>query len=111
THSALSYESMADRTAELRRQLRVGSAYFMGYSMGGATAVYLAVRHPALVRKLIFIGGAAYRPDGFYPELLEGERKMTAADLAGTPWQKAYARISPNPQDWPTLVKKTNNPI
>jgi pimeloyl-ACP methyl ester carboxylesterase len=37
---------------------------------------------------------------------MEGEAKMTAKDLAGTPWQKAYARIAPNPQDWPKLVEK-----
>lgn len=106
TDSALTYESMADRVAELLRQLRVERADFMGYSMGGGTALYLAVRHPTLVRKMIYIGGAAYRPDGFYPELMEGEEKMTAKDLAGTPWQKAYARIAPNPQDWPKLVDK-----
>jgi pimeloyl-ACP methyl ester carboxylesterase len=104
--SALTYESMADRTAELLRQLRIGKADFMGYSMGGGTAVYVAVRHPQLVRKIIFIGGASYKPDGYYPALLEGEKKMTAADLAGTPWQKAYARIAPNPGDWPKLVEK-----
>lgn len=104
--SALTYETMADRTAELLRQLRVQRADFMGYSMGGGTAIYLAVRQPALVRKIIFIGGASYKPDGYYPELLEGEEKMTAKDLEGTPWQKAYARIAPNPQDWPRLVDK-----
>jgi len=106
TDSALTYESMADRVAELLRQLRIERADFLGYSMGGETALYLAVRRPTLVRKLIFIGGASYKPDGFYPELLEGEAKMTPKDLAGTPWQKAYARMAPNPLDWPKLVEK-----
>jgi len=106
TDSALAYESMADRVAELLRQLRISRADFMGYSMGGGTAMYLAVRHPTLVRKFVYIGGASYNPDGFYPQLMEGEAKMTAKDLAGTPWQKAYARIAPNPQDWPKLVEK-----
>src|SRR2546423_4038322 len=87
--SALTYESMADRVAELLRQLRVQKADFMGYSMGGGTALYLAVRHPELVRKFVYIGGASYKPDGFYSQLMEGEAKMTAKDLAGTPWQKA----------------------
>jgi len=104
--SALTYESMADRVAELLRQLRINRADFMGYSMGGGTALYLAVRHPTLVRKFVYIGGASYSPDAFYPQLMEGEAKMTAKDLAGTPWQKAYARMAPNPQDWPKLVEK-----
>jgi len=106
TDSALTYEQMADNTAELLRQLRIEKADFLGYSMGGAIGMYVAVRRPALVRKLIFIGGASYKPDGFYPQLMEGEKNMTAADLAGTPWQRAYARIAPNPQDWPKLVEK-----
>ena len=106
TDSALTYESMADRVAELLRQLRVRKADFIGYSMGGGTALYVAVRHPTLVRKLVYIGGASYKPDAFYPELMAGESKMTAKDLAGTPWQKAYARIAPNPRDWPKLVEK-----
>jgi len=106
TDSALTYEQMADNTAELLRQLRVTRADFLGYSMGGATGMYVAVRHPELVRKLIFVGGASYKPDGFYSQLMEGEKKMTAEDLAGTPWQKAYARMAPNPHDWPKLVEK-----
>src|SRR5690349_15107685 len=64
TDSALTYESMADRVAELLRQLRINRADFMGYSMGGGTALYLAVRHPTLVRKFIYIGGASYDPSG-----------------------------------------------
>ena len=104
--SALTYEGMADRVAELLRQLRVEKADFLGYSMGGGTALYLAARHPALVRKFVYIGGASYNAGGYYPQLLEGEAKMTAKDLEGTPWQKAYARMAPNPQDWPKLVEK-----
>src|SRR3982074_1055215 len=68
----LTYEQMADDVAELLRQLRVAKADFVGYSMGGGVAMYVAVRHPELVRKLGFAGGASYDPDGFYPELLDG---------------------------------------
>src|SRR5438034_439832 len=85
----LTYEQMADDVAELLRQLRITKADFFGYSMGGAIGTYVAVRHPELVRKLIFAGGASYNVDGFYPELMEGEKKLAPADLAGTPWQRA----------------------
>ncbi len=91
---------------ELLRQLRITKADFFGYSMGGAIGTYVAVRHPELVRKLIFAGGASYNVDGFYPELMEGEKKMKPEDFAGTPWLKAYTRIAPNPGDWPKLVIK-----
>jgi pimeloyl-ACP methyl ester carboxylesterase len=102
----LTYEQLADDVAELLRQLRVTKADFVGYSMGGGVAMYVAVRHPELVRKLVFAGGASYETDGFYPELLEGEKKMTPDAFVGTPWLKTYMRIAPNKGDWPKLVEK-----
>jgi pimeloyl-ACP methyl ester carboxylesterase len=102
----LTYEQMADDDAELLRQLKVENADFFGYSMGGGVALQIAIRHPRLVRKLVFAGGASYNPDGFQPELFEGEAKMKPEDLAGTPWQKAYVRTAPKPENWPQLVAK-----
>src|ERR1700680_1125303 len=102
----LTYEQMSDDVAELLRQLRITKADFVGYSMGGLVAMYVAVRHPELVRKLVYAGGASYDPDGFYPELLEGEKKMTPDAFIGTPLLKTYQRIAPNKGDWPKLVEK-----
>jgi pimeloyl-ACP methyl ester carboxylesterase len=102
----LTYEQMADNTAELLRRLEVKNADFLGYSMGGGIATYIAIRHPDLVGKFVFAGGAGHGPEGFYPEVLEGEEKMKPEDFAGTPWLEAYQRIAPNPRDWPRLVDK-----
>ena len=102
----LTYEQMADDVAELLRQLRITKADFVGYSMGGGVAMYVAVRHPELVRKLVYAGGASSDPDGYYPELLDGEKKMTPDAFVGTPWLKTYQRIAPNKGDWPKLVEK-----
>jgi pimeloyl-ACP methyl ester carboxylesterase len=102
----LTYEQMADDVAELLRQLRITNADFVGYSMGGGIAMYVAVRHPELVHKLVFAGGTSYDPDGFYPALLEGEKKMTPDAFVGTPWLRTYQRIAPNKGDWPKLVEK-----
>jgi pimeloyl-ACP methyl ester carboxylesterase len=102
----LTYEQMADDVAELLRQLRITKADFVGYSMGGGIATYMAIRHPELVRKIVFAGGASFNSDGLYPGLIDGEKKMTADALAGTPWLKAYNQIAPNRNDWPKLVEK-----
>jgi len=102
----LTYEQMADDTAELLRQLGIANADFFGYSLGGAVALRIARRHPELVRKVVYAGGVTYNPGGFYPELLEGEAKMKPEDLIGSPWQKAYAQVAPHPDQWPTLVGK-----
>jgi pimeloyl-ACP methyl ester carboxylesterase len=102
----LTYEQMSDDVAELLRQLRITKADFVGYSMGGGIATYMAIRHPELVRKIVYAGGPSFNSDGFYPGLIDGEKKMTPDALAGTPWEKAYKRIAPNPKDWPKLVER-----
>ncbi len=105
----LSYEQMADDTDELLRQLGIEKADFFGYSMGGGVALQVAVRHPDRVRTLVFAGGASYSPDGWYPELLEAEKKMKPEDFTGSPWQQAYARVAPRPEHWATLVTKVKD--
>jgi pimeloyl-ACP methyl ester carboxylesterase len=99
------YERMADDTAGLLEHLGIEGADVVGYSMGGAIALQLAIRHPELVRKLV-VAASAYRPDGMYPDVLENIRNLRPEDFAGSPWQEAYARVAPNPDDWPALVAK-----
>ena len=68
----LSYEQMSDDTAALLRHLDIQQADVFGYSFGGGVGVQLAVRHPGVVRKLVFAGGTSYSPEGLYPEVLGG---------------------------------------
>ena len=106
----LSYEQMADDTAALLRSLGIEQADFFAYSFGGAVALQVAARHPKLARKLVLTGGTAYRPEGLYPEVMAGSEHLTAEQLAGalqgTPWQQAYARLAPHPENWLPLVEK-----
>jgi pimeloyl-ACP methyl ester carboxylesterase len=105
-----SYEQMADDTAALLRHLGIGPADVFGYSMGSGIAIELALRHPALVRKLVLAGGTSYAPDGLHPELQAGTEGVTPEALAGmlmaSPYGQAYARLAPRPEDFPTLVAK-----
>ena len=101
----LTYEAMADDTAALLRHLGIERADVVGYSLGGATAIQLAVRHPNLVRKLVPIS-AGYRSDGMHPELLGMIESITPEMFAGSPWEDAYKASSPHPDAFPTLVEK-----
>ena len=101
----LSYQQMAADTAVLLEALGIGTADLVGYSMGGAVALELAMRHPALVRRVVYAGGTSYRRDGLYPEMLE-EPESAADDLTGSVWHKAYLRVAPDPSRWPDLVAK-----
>jgi pimeloyl-ACP methyl ester carboxylesterase len=58
------------------------------------------------VGKVVFMGGAAYSPEGFQPGLLEGQAALKPEQLAGTPWLKEYQRIAPRPANFPALVEK-----
>jgi pimeloyl-ACP methyl ester carboxylesterase len=100
-----SYERMADDTAALLREIGIEGADFFGYSMGGAIALQVAIRHPELVRRLV-LAAPAYRKDGFYPEVLENIRNLKPEDFVGSPWQEGYARVAPSPEDWPALIAK-----
>jgi pimeloyl-ACP methyl ester carboxylesterase len=101
----LSYEQMADDTAALLRHVGIEQADVFGYSMGGAAALQVAIRHPEVVRKLV-VASASYTSEGAHPELLEMIPSLTPEAFAGTPMEEEYLRTAPNPDDFPTLVAK-----
>ena len=103
----LSYEQLAEDTAAFLRYLAIDRADFTGYSMGSATAVHLAIRHPELIRKLVLLGGVSLNNEGIYPQVMAGlEMFFTPEAFAGSPIEAEYARIAPNPGDFPALVLK-----
>jgi len=69
---SLSYEMMADDYAVLLSQLKIDSAYVIGWSDGGINALLLAIRHPGKVKKLAATG-ANLRPDSsaVYEEVID----------------------------------------
>jgi len=103
---SFSIEQWAQDTIALLRHLRTEQADFFGYSSGGAVALEIALRSPALVRKLVWAGGTSYRRDGLYPELLKASEAMKPEDLDGSPFQQEYASIAPHPENWHRLVTK-----
>ena len=100
----LSYDQMVEDTAALLKQLKVENADVVGYSMGGAIALRLAQKHPALVRKAV-VFGTGYSGAGFPPGFLEGFKTLKAEDIPAA-FRQAYEKVAPNPKGWPTLVEK-----
>jgi len=101
----LTIQNWTDDTAVLLRSLDVTGADVFGYSSGSAVALQLAIDHPSLVRKLI-LASTSYRLDGLHPEVLGGIEQIQPEHLAGTPFEEAYARVAPRPEDWPVLIEK-----
>jgi len=103
----LSYRQMATDTAALMRALGIDAADLVGFSLGGAVALQLAMQQPGMVQRLIYAGGTSYRRDGLYPEMLTGP-EPTTDDLRDSVWHQAYLRVAPDPGAWPALIAKLN---
>ena len=62
----MTYEVMAADTAAFIEALGIGPAHLVGWSDGASVALYVALRRPDLVRKVICMGAPAWF-DGFTP--------------------------------------------
>jgi len=101
----ITYEQMADDVAALLAHLEVDRADVMGYSLGGAVALQVAIRHPAVVHKLV-VASASHASDGMHAAAWEMFPSITPEMFAGSPIEAAYLACAPNPGDFPTLVEK-----
>lgn len=91
-----SFEQSADDAAELMKFLKIFNADFFGFSNGGNILYYLAIRHPELVRKLVFASASA-KHDGFPAEFWESMKSPKLEDMP-LALREAYLKTSPHPQ-------------
>src|SRR4029077_9588199 len=101
----ISYEQFADDAAALLRALEVQRANVMGYSQGGGVALQLAIRHPALVSKLVSMS-ATFRRDGWYPSVFEAIGGLDAKAFAGTHVERAFKEHTPDAGAFAAYVAK-----
>lgn len=88
------FESSADDVAALLRHLGVTRADLFGFSNGASIALHAAIRHPGLVRKLVFASSMTRR-DGGRPEFWEF---IETADFSimPQPLKDAFLRVNPD---------------
>ena len=96
---------LASDVVGLLQHLGVAQVDVLGFSVGGATALHLAIGHPELVRKLI-VSSASFHPDGDRPENREAVPELTVAMIAGTPMERHYRAKSPHPDRLQALLDK-----
>ena len=102
----LSCEHMADDVAALIAELGLECVDVCGFSVGAGTALQLAIRHPASVRKLVFLSGV-FKSDGEYQEI-RAFASQFAPDMPMLAMNRhAYVQASGSPEGWPALVEKT----
>jgi pimeloyl-ACP methyl ester carboxylesterase len=96
---------LASDVVGLLGHLDIAQADVFGFSVGGAVALHLAIKHPELVRKLV-VSSVSFHPDGDRPELSEGMEGVTVDAIAGTPMAQDYRAKSPNPDKLQDLLDK-----
>ena len=91
----LTFESSADDVAALLQVLKVDKADLMGFSNGASVALEVAIRHPGLVRKLVFASSMTKR-SGAQPQFWEFIGKAGFEDMPQA-LKDAFLRVNPDP--------------
>ncbi len=92
----LGTESLASDVVGLLQHLDVPKVDVFGFSVGGAVALHLAIKHPELVRKAI-ISSVSFHPSGDRAENADAVGEMKVEMIAGTPMEADYLAKSPHP--------------
>lgn len=100
----VTFESSADDVAGLMRHLGVDLVDIFGFSNGASTGLQVAIRHPHLVRKLVF-ASAMTKKAGAHPELWQF---MDRADFSNMPQRlkDAFLKVMPDERKLRTMHDK-----
>ncbi len=100
----VTFESSADDVAALLRHLEVDRADLFGFSNGASVALQVAIRHPQIVRKLVFASSITRR-DGADPQLWEAIKKADFSNMP-QPLKDAFLRVNPDARKLRTMHDK-----
>ncbi|HSQ61102.1 MAG TPA: alpha/beta hydrolase, partial [Acidobacteriota bacterium] len=103
----VAFETSADDVAALLRHLKIRQADLFGFSNGASVALQVAIRHPDLVRKLVFASSFTKR-EGAPPEFWA---YMKQADFSNMPQplKDAFLRVNPDESKLRTMHDKDAN--
>jgi pimeloyl-ACP methyl ester carboxylesterase len=102
--------ALAEDIVGLLDHLDIDRAHVLGHSMGGATALELAVSHPTRVQSIVPVS-ASVRPDGMHEDVTDpakmatSTRLPTARDFADM--RDAYTKLSPHPERFDAFIAAT----
>lgn len=104
---SLSGDLLAEYCSTLIDQLHLDSAYVMGWSMGGNTALLLAANRPDKIKKVVS-GASNTKSSGLTQEGRELLKEYTVeAVKEDKTWLEHYQRMNPQPDKWIKFWKDT----
>src|SRR6266498_744216 len=100
-----SWEAMADDAAAMLAYLKIDKADILGYSFGATVGLELAIKHPALVNKLVFIS-SVYKSDGWIKPVRNIFTMIKPEFFEHTPLRTYYNKLAPDTSHWKAFVNK-----
>jgi pimeloyl-ACP methyl ester carboxylesterase len=103
----LSIGQYAEDVVAVLKHLGIAKADFLGQSFGGATAVMIAVRYPALVSRVAAYGATYGEPAVAHnPDMLRFNAPPTADARSFDYLRESYKSVAPDPDYWPRMWRK-----
>jgi pimeloyl-ACP methyl ester carboxylesterase len=104
-------DNLASDLVALLDELKIERADLYGFSLGGLTAVRVAMLRPDRVGRLV-ASATHFRSDGYHPEIrnpqpgVVSDRLPTAEEFQA--WHDAYDQVAPDPEHFFAMVGKTS---
>jgi pimeloyl-ACP methyl ester carboxylesterase len=103
-NAPVAFESSADDVAALLRHLKVDTADLFGFSNGASVALQVAIRHPILVRKMVFASSMTKKA-GAHPQLWEFMKQADFSTMP-QPLKDAFLKVNPDALQLRTMHDK-----
>jgi esterase len=91
-HDVMHYEALAEDVVRFMDTHGLASAHVLGHSMGGKTAMHLALHHPQRVDKLVVVDMSPRAAGPRFEKLLQALRDLNPAQLRSR--QEADAKLA-----------------
>jgi pimeloyl-ACP methyl ester carboxylesterase len=101
----VTYPNLSDDVAAFMDAVGLERADILGYSMGAAAGLKLAIDHPEKVDQLVAIS-VAYSMEGMQPEFLAMVPTMAPEMFVGTPMEDAWKQYAPDPEGFRPFVER-----
>ncbi|KKB76097.1 oxidoreductase [Devosia soli] len=101
----VTYPNLASDVAAFMDEVGLEKADILGYSMGAAAGLRLAIDHPDKVDHLI-TASVSYDMSGSQPAFLEMIPTMVPDMFVGTPMEEAWKQLAPNPDGFRPFVER-----